>query len=566
MRITFRASAVVTAVAFLSTCVQAIPKIQRSGRYLYSEDGSRFYIKGVAYQEQGNVVASADNAFGEPSDFIDPLAIPAACTRDLPFLQQLSVNTIRVYSVNASLNHDECMNMFSQAGIYTIIDLALPLNGSIDRVVPSWSTNLLDQYIATIDTFSKYDNVLAFNVGNEVVVNNATQVAPYVKAAARDIKAYLRSKNSNALVGYAAINGPSDFRMPLANYLSCDPTNSNSDAFAIDLYGLNDYEWCGDSNFETSYAGTTGDFAGYNVVAYFSEFGCITSPPRLWTEVDALFSQNMSDVWSGGVAFSYFPASSVQGQFGMVNISSDQSTVQTSDDFNRLKQHYTQVSPPNSPAQSSAGAATYPSCPTTNTTWVASNTLPPTPNLAACDCLESVLSCRFTPATTNYSVIVGDLLNVGCSLLGQQGGSCDDIGGNGQSGTYGRISGCDPTVKLSYVMSQFFEINNRNPQSCDFAGNGTINPLAPSSSAAANSAAQSCIPSPSATFTPTAPTATGSTGSGNSGGNGGSSSGSGNGGGRGGNGSLAAFGDVNPLIGMGVAAVITFASGLWTLL
>lgn len=72
------------------------------------------------------------------------------------------------------------------------IDLTLPLNGSIDRASPSWSTNLLDQYLATIDAFSKYDNVLAFNVGNEVINGSSnTNVAPFVKAAARDIKAYL---------------------------------------------------------------------------------------------------------------------------------------------------------------------------------------------------------------------------------------------------------------------------------------------------------------------------------------------------------------------------------------
>jgi hypothetical protein len=71
------------------------------------------------------------------------------------------------------------------------IDLATPLNGSIDRLSPSWTSNLLDNYIKTIDAFSKYDNVLAYNVGNEVVVNNGTAVAPYVKAAARDTKAYL---------------------------------------------------------------------------------------------------------------------------------------------------------------------------------------------------------------------------------------------------------------------------------------------------------------------------------------------------------------------------------------
>jgi len=67
----------------------------------------------------------------------------------------------------------------------------LPLNGSIDRVTPSWSTNLLNQYIATIDAFSKYDNVLAYNVGNEVAIGTSTPASPYVKAAARDIRAYL---------------------------------------------------------------------------------------------------------------------------------------------------------------------------------------------------------------------------------------------------------------------------------------------------------------------------------------------------------------------------------------
>jgi len=71
-------------------------------------------------------------------------------------------------------------------------------------------------------------------------VSNGTQAAPFVKAAARDIKAYLKSKNSNALVGYAAINGADNFKLPLANYLSCDPSGSNLEATAIDIYGLND--------------------------------------------------------------------------------------------------------------------------------------------------------------------------------------------------------------------------------------------------------------------------------------------------------------------------------------
>jgi hypothetical protein len=157
----------------------------------------------------------------------------------------------------------------------------------------------------------------------------------------------------------------------------------------------------------------------------------------------------MSDIWSGGIAFSYFPATSAQGQFGMVTVSGN--TVTTSDDYDKLKAQYAQAQPPNSPSQSSAGASTYPTCPATSSDFVASTTLPPTPNLAACSCLQSTLSCQFTPVTNNYSTIVGELINQGCSFIGSKGANCDDIGGNGQTGTYGRISGCDPSESITMM-------------------------------------------------------------------------------------------------------------------
>jgi len=414
----------------------------------------------------------------------------------------------------------------------------------------------LAQYTQTIDAFSKYDNVLAFNVGNEVVIQNATGVSPYVKAAARDIRSYLQSKGSSALVGYAAINGDSEWRGDLASYLSCDPSSANSAASSIDLYGLNDYEWCGNSTFQASYAATTSAFSNYNVVAYFSEFGCLTTGPRPWTEVGALFGPQMNTVWSGGVAFSYFPAESVQGQFGMVTISPDGSTVTTSDDFNNLKTEYGSVSFINSPSQSSAGASTYPSCPAESDVFAASTTLPPTPNLAACTCLENDLSCQFTPSTNNFTAIVGDLLDFGCSALGQVGGSCDDIGGNGTTGVYGRISDCDPTVKLSFVMSEYYEANNRQASACSFGGNGTVNPSAPSSVSAANAVASSCVANPSAVFTPSSvPTsAGGSTGSGSTGSSSGKTSGS-----------NAVFNDPNTLFSLSLMTIVTVLGGIWTL-
>lgn len=535
--------------------VDAIQTVTRNGRYLYTADGNRFYIKGVAYQEQGAVVASASNPFLEPSTFIDPLSDGTACTRDLPYLQQLGVNTIRAYSVNSSLNHDSCMQTFSNAGIYTIIDLSLPGNGSMDRNAPTWTTNLLDLYIETISVFSKYNNVLAYNVGNEVVIaSNGTGAATFVKAAARDVKAYLNSIKSSALVGYASIDGDATWLDPLANYLSCDPSGSNSGATALDLFGLNNYEWCGNSTFQASYAGVEGEFAGYNVAAYFSEFGCITSPPRLWTEVGALLSSQMSPVWSGGVAFSYFPATSVQGQFGMVTISPDGTTVTTSSDFTNLQTQYAAASPPNSPSQ--GGTTSYPSCPQQNSSWLASNTLPPTPNSAACQCLENNLSCQFTPTTSNYTAIVGSLLDYACSLIGQSGGTCSAISSNGTTGQYGAVSECDPTIMLSYVMSDYYIANGANAQSCSFGGNGTVNSKAPSSASAANTVASSCLASATGTSVPTLPSGASSPPA---------SSSSGSGSGSSPNAASVVLADARTLMGMGVLVAAGIASGLWTI-
>ncbi|PPQ65976.1 hypothetical protein CVT24_011193 [Panaeolus cyanescens] len=547
--------------SWLIYSVHAIPKITRTGRYLYDDSGQRFYIKGVAYQPEGAVLSGPDNGFLEPSTFVDPLADGAACKRDLPFLQQLGVNALRIYSVDSTLNHDDCMNTFSQAGIYTIIDLGLPVNGSIDRTGPTWTTNLLNEYTATITTFEKYDNVLAYNVGNEVIEQTTIPSAPFVKAAARDVKAFLKSKGSNRLVGYASIDGPADFKQTVADYLSCDPSSANSDATSIDIFGLNNYEWCGDSNFQANYAGTTQLFQDYNVVAYLSEFGCITKPPRLWTEVAAIFSSDMSPVWSGGLAFSYFSRLSDAGDYGMVTISSDNTTVTPNNDFNVLKTQYNSVSFINSPSQSSAGSSSFPSCPS-SASFAASNTLPPTPDNSACNCLENNLSCQFTPQTSNFSVIVGELLDTGCSLLGGAGGNCNDISADGQAGVYGRVSECDPTVKLSYVMSQFFEANKRDPQACSFAGNGTVNDQA-ATTVSALAVATSCLANPSATFVPSA-APTSASGGGASNGGGSSAGGSGGSGNTG-----AAMGlsvPVGALVGVSVVTVFAALSGIMVVL
>jgi hypothetical protein len=202
-------------------------------------------------------------------------------------------------------------------------------------------------------------------------------------------------------------------------------------------------EWCGNSTFQASYAGTNTAFTNFNIPAYFSEFGCNTSPPRLWTEVAALFSPQMNQIWSGGMAFSYFPST---GNFGMIALSPDGTTVTPNGDFTLLQQQYGNATLPTTPSQSSAGQTQFPACAGPTTSFLASNTLPPTPNAAACQCIDnSALSCAFKdPNSPNDAAIIGTLIGQACTFLGQNGGNCNNIGASGSAGQYGAVSFCDP--------------------------------------------------------------------------------------------------------------------------
>lgn len=61
-------------------------------------------------------------------------------------------------------------------------------------------------------------------------------------------------------------------------------------------------------------------------------------------------------------------------------------------------------------------------------------------------------------------------------------------------------------------MDQFYELTNRNAQSCDFGGNATVVSGAPANAAAVSSAVSSCLSGAIATFVPTAPSTTASSG------------------------------------------------------
>lgn len=97
------------------------------------------------------------------------------------------------------------MQSLSDAGIYLFVDLDT-VGTYIEANDPAWTQSMYQAYSAVMDAFQSYDNTAGFFVGNEVMTTgNSSIAAPYVKAAARDMKAYRDSKGYRDIpVGYSA--------------------------------------------------------------------------------------------------------------------------------------------------------------------------------------------------------------------------------------------------------------------------------------------------------------------------------------------------------------------------
>ncbi|KAI0144111.1 glycoside hydrolase family 72 protein [Hypoxylon sp. NC0597] len=328
----------------------SLPTVTASGNAFWAGD-TRFYVRGIDYQPGGS---SANT---------DPLADSTICKRDIEKFQQLGVNTVRVYSVDNSANHDECMQALSDAGIYLVLDVNNP-QYSINRYKPAPSYNdvYLQSVFATIDEFAKYDNTLAFFSGNEVINDNPESVksAPYVKATTRDMRQYIGSRGYRKIpVGYSAADVSSN-RMQTAYYFNCGTDDERSDFFAF-----NDYSWCAPSSFEQSgWDQKVKNFTGYGLPIFLSEWGCITNS-RDFEELSALMSDQMSSVYSGGLMYEY----SREGNgYGIVELSGDSDSVKEDPEFANFQSALKKY-----PAPSGDGGftktTTSVACPTVDDIW-----------------------------------------------------------------------------------------------------------------------------------------------------------------------------------------------------
>ncbi|KAL2758075.1 glycoside hydrolase family 72 protein, partial [Sodiomyces alcalophilus JCM 7366] len=330
----------------------SLPAISVSGNAFW-KDGERFYVRGIDYQPGG----SAKNT--------DPLADPEICARDIERFERLGVNAIRVYSLenDPDVDHDECMDMLAEAGIYLMADVNSP-EYSINRADPKTSYNAayLQSVFATVDKFAKYDNTMLFFSGNEVIddVNN-TNTAPYVKATTRDIKNYMRAHGLRMIpVGYSAADVASN-RMQTAQYFNCGSDDARSDFFAF-----NDYAWC-NTDFQTAGWGEkVRNFSDYGIPIFLSEYGCNTNGERKFGELESLMHPNMTSVYSGGMMYEY---SLEDSEYGIVSI--DGKNVKESPEFDNFASALSRWPAPTGDGGYAHTTTHAVSCPTRDSQWEA---------------------------------------------------------------------------------------------------------------------------------------------------------------------------------------------------
>jgi 1,3-beta-glucanosyltransferase GAS1 len=115
--------------------------------------------------------------------------------------------------------------------------------------------------------------------------------------------------------------------------------------------------------------------------------------------------------------------------------------------------------PTNSPA----------ACPGTSNIWAASNSLPPTPDEATCQCMYASLSC--VPSSRLSVKAYGELFG---NICGQPGKPCAGISGDVTSGIFGAYSMCNSTQQLGFALDSYYQSQGSKQGACDWDGQATI--------------------------------------------------------------------------------------------
>ncbi|KAJ1658858.1 1,3-beta-glucanosyltransferase [Dispira simplex] len=401
------------------------------------------FIKGVVYRP--NITMN---------DTWDVLADPEGCSIHIPYLQELGANAIRVPEnyTDSSADHKDCMNQLADANINVFLDIA-----AVNATKPSYDSFMLDGILEKIDAFRNYTNFVGVFTGNEVVTDNKTTVAAaYIKAITRDIKAYSEAKNLQLYVGYAAGDDPVT-RYAMLQYLNCGNVKEQ-----VDFYAVNLHTWCGDdADYEnTGFKDAVQNFTNINKPVLLGEFGCLGERPQKFGEVNSLFGKDMVEEFSGGFASEY---SQVTEDYGLVKVGSR--GVSTLDEFDYLKDVYTNNNPKTTKMDNQESKKSSLSCPRVSPDWQSHTKLPPLPSSKACQCMVDSFTCSLAFGSDDTDPDALDrLFKKMCPVP-----KCPDIFSDTANGVYGTWSMCPEDVRIAIAINQnYTKTKGEEEKTCEY--------------------------------------------------------------------------------------------------
>ncbi|KAI1442439.1 glycoside hydrolase family 72 protein [Annulohypoxylon stygium] len=356
-----------------------ITPITIKGRFFWQDD-KRFLINGVVY-----------TIHKKQPGMVDPLTDEHLydLERSIPLLTELGVNTIFVFHIDSTKNHDTAMNMLSDVGIYVLPCIAPPYDESkMNTLDDLYTFGIMQWYFRCVDSMMKYQNTLGF-VSSTGQINDVSKsiVAPSIRAIVRDTKEYIRlvstKKNVRSLpVGVFIPDQRSMLKLQYEYFVSTPERD------AVDFMGINEFSYVGDSPMlHYSYHELINILSESPIPVFFSMYGNRVVVPRPFHETQTLYTDfQMLSTFSGGFVFEFVQSSI---GFGLVERMARRKNKRYYVRFTKLQEYnnlkkmlkgsFMNLPPITSQNPTDASLGIRPKAPKRSENWLARMTLPRSP-------------------------------------------------------------------------------------------------------------------------------------------------------------------------------------------